>query len=173
MRLALHFAKVFEDRLNVRGTLRSTGNAWERGRPARLGALIGTPDADETSALPGPLSPFGGQQASAILYETCTKVLGSRETLAQVISFGTVGPSIPETRVDTIRAHLPYTASEHNLQPKLNLARNADDARDRPHGCARKNRRIGQVKLRSVKDVEKLRAELDLDLFCNRKVLKQ
>ena len=115
MRLALHFAKVFEDRLNVRGTLRSTGNAWERGRPARLGALIGTPDADETSALPGPLSPFGGQQASAILYETCTKVLaGSRETLAQVISFGTVGPSIPETRVDTF-GHICLTQLQNTI----------------------------------------------------------
>src|SRR5262249_38321356 len=62
--------------------------------------------------------------------------------------------------------------SEHNLQPKLNLPRNTNDAGNRT--CrTRTDRRIGQVELRSIKDVEKLGSELDLDLFGNREVLEQ
>ena len=65
------------------------------------------------------------------------------------------------------------TISEHNLQAKLNLARDTDNARDRAHGCARKHRRIGQIELRGIKDVEELGAELHFHLLGNWKVLEQ
>src|SRR5262245_2538193 len=64
------------------------------------------------------------------------------------------------------------TISEQNLQSKLNLPRNTDDAGDRASGTGT-NRGIGQVKLRRVKDIEKLRAELNFHLFRNREVLEQ
>ena len=65
------------------------------------------------------------------------------------------------------------TTSEHNLQAKLNLARDTDNARDRAHGCARKDRRIGQIELRGIKDVEELGAELHFHLLGNWEVLEQ
>jgi hypothetical protein len=65
------------------------------------------------------------------------------------------------------------TISEQNLQAKLNLAWNTDNARDRAHGCARKDGRSGQVELRGIEDIEELGAELNLDLFRNRAVLEQ
>ena len=65
------------------------------------------------------------------------------------------------------------TISEHNLQAKLNLARNAYNARDRAHGCARKDRRIGQIELRGIKDVEELGPELNFDLLGNWEVFEQ
>ena len=43
--------------MDSRRSLGSASFAWERGRPARRSPLIAAPVADETSALPGLLSP--------------------------------------------------------------------------------------------------------------------
>ena len=65
------------------------------------------------------------------------------------------------------------TISEHNLQAKLNVAWNSHNTCDRAHGCARKDRRIGQIELRGIKDVEELGAELHFHPLSNWEVLEQ
>lgn len=54
--------------------------------------------------------------------------------------------------------------SKGQFQSELNLARRADNARDRS-GIARTNRRIWQIELGMVEEIEKFGAELQLQAF--------
>jgi hypothetical protein len=76
----LVYANVIEDRLN---SASNDWNAWERGRPARLGVLTPALDADGTSALPGvafPISEVVRTRQSGRKRRQYVTTLGKRST---------------------------------------------------------------------------------------------